>query len=76
MRVHNPLHFSLKKTSSFDQVPDFLNARIDGLPVKEVIKDDKWLEEEFMESVQKVRTAEHLVLRTKLFTCSTTSKYI
>lgn len=38
---------------STTQVPDFLNARIDGLPVKEVIKDDKWLEEEFMESVQK-----------------------
>ncbi|XP_024017424.1 malate dehydrogenase [NADP], chloroplastic isoform X3 [Morus notabilis] len=38
---------------STTQVPDFLNARIDGLPVKEVIKDHKWLEEEFMENVQK-----------------------
>lgn len=37
------------------QVPDFLNARINGLPVKEVIKDKKWLEEEFTESIQKVR---------------------
>ncbi|GMN20340.1 hypothetical protein TIFTF001_048735, partial [Ficus carica] len=37
---------------STTQVPDFLNARIDGLPVKEVIKDHKWLEEEFMEKVQ------------------------
>lgn len=37
------------------QVPDFLNARIDGLPVKEVIKDHKWLEEEFTEKVQKVK---------------------
>ncbi|KAK3023316.1 hypothetical protein RJ639_044538 [Escallonia herrerae] len=34
-------------------VPDFLNARINGLPVKEVIKDIKWLEEEFTEKVQK-----------------------
>ncbi|KAK3023064.1 hypothetical protein RJ639_043079, partial [Escallonia herrerae] len=35
------------------QVPDFLNARINGLTVKEVIKDIKWLEEEFTEKVQK-----------------------
>lgn len=40
---------------STTQVPDFLNARIDGLPVKEVIKDHKWLEEEFTEKVQKVK---------------------
>ncbi|KAB1211041.1 Malate dehydrogenase [NADP], chloroplastic [Morella rubra] len=38
---------------STTQVPDFLNARINGLPVKEVIKDHKWLEEEFTEKVQK-----------------------
>ncbi|KAK1378901.1 hypothetical protein POM88_025645 [Heracleum sosnowskyi] len=34
------------------QVPDFLNAKIDGLPVKEVIKDTKWLEEDFTQMVQ------------------------
>ncbi|CAN6806624.1 unnamed protein product [Brassica oleracea] len=38
---------------STTQVPDFLNARINGLPVKEVITDHKWLEEGFTESVQK-----------------------
>lgn len=38
---------------STTQVPDFLNAKINGLPVKEVIKDHKWLEEEFTEKVQK-----------------------
>ncbi|OMO62786.1 hypothetical protein COLO4_32898 [Corchorus olitorius] len=38
---------------STTQVPDFLNARINGLPVKEVIKDHNWLEEEFTEKVQK-----------------------
>ncbi|KZV22576.1 malate dehydrogenase [Dorcoceras hygrometricum] len=38
---------------STTQVPDFLNAKIDGSPVKEVIKDTKWLEEEFTEKVQK-----------------------
>ncbi|KAL0538613.1 hypothetical protein IC582_022762 [Cucumis melo] len=38
---------------STTQVPDFLNAKINGLPVKEVIKDHRWLEEEFTEKVQK-----------------------
>ncbi|XP_019196660.1 PREDICTED: malate dehydrogenase [NADP], chloroplastic [Ipomoea nil] len=38
---------------STTQVPDFLNAKINGLPVKEVIKDTKWLEQEFTEKVQK-----------------------
>ncbi|CAI0410840.1 unnamed protein product [Linum tenue] len=38
---------------STTQVPDFLNAKINGLPVKEVIKDHKWLEQEFTEKVQK-----------------------
>ncbi|ONM03919.1 Malate dehydrogenase [NADP], chloroplastic [Zea mays] len=38
---------------STTQVPDFLNAKIDGRPVKEVIKDTKWLEEEFTLTVQK-----------------------
>ncbi|MED6135109.1 Malate dehydrogenase, cytoplasmic [Stylosanthes scabra] len=38
---------------STTQVPDFLNAKIDGLPVIDVIKDRKWLEEEFTEKVQK-----------------------
>ncbi|XP_051130916.1 malate dehydrogenase [NADP], chloroplastic [Andrographis paniculata] len=38
---------------STTQVPDFLNAKIDGVPVKHVIKDNKWLEEEFTEMVQK-----------------------
>ncbi|KAG5557213.1 hypothetical protein RHGRI_007475 [Rhododendron griersonianum] len=38
---------------STTQVPDFLNARINGLPVKEVINDVKWLEKEFTERVQK-----------------------
>ncbi|XP_048139265.1 malate dehydrogenase [NADP], chloroplastic [Rhodamnia argentea] len=38
---------------STTQVPDFLNARINGLPVKEVITDHKWLEEEFTDKVQK-----------------------
>lgn len=35
------------------QVPDFVNARIQGKPVLEVIKDRKWLEGEFIPQVQK-----------------------
>uniref|UniRef100_A0A453RU17 Malate dehydrogenase n=1 Tax=Aegilops tauschii subsp. strangulata TaxID=200361 RepID=A0A453RU17_AEGTS len=38
---------------STTQVPDFLNAKINGRPVKEVIKDTKWLEEDFTITVQK-----------------------
>ncbi|CAD5191716.1 unnamed protein product [Musa acuminata subsp. malaccensis] len=36
------------------QVPDFLNAKINGMPVTEVITDIKWLKEEFTERVQKL----------------------
>eukprot|EP00249_Psilotum_nudum_P017111 c26166_g7_i1 orf=396-2072(-) len=38
---------------STTQVPDFVNAKIHGVPVIEVIKDHKWLEEEFTDKVQK-----------------------
>ncbi|KAL9998893.1 putative malate dehydrogenase (NADP(+)) [Helianthus debilis subsp. tardiflorus] len=37
---------------STTQVPDFLNAKIHGIPVPEVIKDRKWLEEDFTQMVQ------------------------
>lgn len=38
---------------SSTQVPDFLNAKIKGKPAIEVIKDTKWLENDFINSVQK-----------------------
>ncbi|KAG9139736.1 hypothetical protein Leryth_016673 [Lithospermum erythrorhizon] len=38
---------------STTQVPDFLNSKINDFPVTEIIKDRKWLEEEFTEKVQK-----------------------
>lgn len=38
---------------SATQVPDFLHARIQGKPVLEVIRDRKWLEEDFFAHVQK-----------------------
>lgn len=38
---------------SATQYPDFFNATIDGKPVTEVIKDQAWLENEFISTVQK-----------------------
>jgi malate dehydrogenase len=38
---------------SATQFPDFANARIDGEPVTEVIKDTGWLEGDFITTVQK-----------------------
>jgi malate dehydrogenase (NADP+) len=32
-------------------VPDFLNAKIGGLPAVNVIRDDKWFKEEFTPKV-------------------------
>lgn len=49
---------------STTQVPDFTNARIQGKPVVEVIKDREWLETTFIETVQK-RGAEIIAARGK-----------
>ncbi|KAF2544543.1 hypothetical protein F2Q68_00029364 [Brassica cretica] len=49
----HPRRVNIGGNHSATQVPDFLNARINGRPVKEVITDHKWLEEGFTESVQK-----------------------
>jgi len=38
---------------SSTQVPDYVNAKIMGIPVPEVIHDKEWLKKEFIESVQK-----------------------
>lgn len=38
---------------SSTQVPDFVNAKIKGKPVPSVISDPKWLEEDFVATVQK-----------------------
>ena len=37
---------------SSTQYPDFYNAKIDHRPANEVIRDEKWLKEEFISSVQ------------------------
>ncbi len=38
---------------STTQVPDFVHARIGAKPVAELIKDQQWLDHEFIETVQK-----------------------
>lgn len=38
---------------SSTQVPDFVNARIDGKPATQVVTDSKWLETDFVSTVQK-----------------------
>lgn len=38
---------------SSTQVPDFVNAKIHGSPVIQVLKDRKWLENEFVSLIQK-----------------------
>ncbi len=49
---------------SSTQFPDFLNAKIKGKPVNEVIKDLGWLENDFIKTIQK-RGAEVIAVRGK-----------
>lgn len=49
---------------SATQVPDFINAKIKGKPVLEVIQDRNWLEKEFVPRIQK-RGAEVIAARGK-----------
>lgn len=51
--VTDVTHMTVWGNHSSTQVPDFVNARIQGKPVLDVIKDRKWLEEEFISHVQK-----------------------
>src|SRR4029453_18373962 len=46
-------HPALWGNPSATQFPDFANARVDGVPVPEVIDDTAWLQGEFIETVQK-----------------------
>lgn len=38
---------------SSTQVPDFINAKVKGTPIPEAIKDNAWLENDFLNAVQK-----------------------
>jgi len=46
-------HMTIWGNHSATQYPDFYNAKINGQPATEVIKDDKWLQHDFIETVQK-----------------------
>jgi len=49
---------------SSTQVPDFVNAKIGGRPLEQVISDKAWLQEKFIQTVQK-RGAEVIAARGK-----------
>src|SRR5579864_1148539 len=49
MRVTN---MTIWGNHSSTQYPDFYNAKIDGRPATEMIRDEKWLKEEFIAAVQ------------------------
>jgi malate dehydrogenase len=57
-------HVAIWGNHSSTQVPDFLNARIRGQAAIELIKDRKWLEEIFVEKIQK-RGSEVIAARGK-----------
>ncbi|MDN3504840.1 MAG: malate dehydrogenase [Rhabdochlamydiaceae bacterium] len=38
---------------SSTQVPDIFNTKVNGKPIRSVVKDDSWLENEFIQTVQK-----------------------
>ena len=46
-------HTTIWGNHSATQWPDFFNAKIDGHPVPEIIQDEHWLKNTFVESVQK-----------------------
>ena len=46
-------HVTIWGNHSATQWPDFFNAKIDRLPVPEVIQDEEWLKNTFVETVQK-----------------------
>ena len=46
-------HVTIWGNHSSTQVPDFMNAKIQGKPALDVIRDRKWCEESFISEVQK-----------------------
>lgn len=68
-------HMTIWGNHSATQVPDIYNAKIDGRPVPEVIKDTAWLEGEFLTSVQK-RGAAIITARGKSSAASAASAVI
>ncbi len=62
--VEQVTHMTIWGNHSSTQVPDFINAKIDGAPATERIPDRKWLEHDFVPIVQK-RGAEVIAARGK-----------
>lgn len=52
-QVTDVSHVIIWGNHSSTQVPDFIHARINGYPVDSVIKDRQWLENDFIQLVQK-----------------------
>ena len=57
-------HLTIWGNHSSTQVPDFINAKINGKPACEVIQEPLWLESEFVKSIQR-RGAEIIHFRGK-----------
>src|SRR3954447_318547 len=55
VRVELVSNLAIWGNRSATQFPDYANARVDGVPVPEVINDSAWLQGEVIETVQKRR---------------------
>lgn len=53
VKIDAVTHVTIWGNHSTTQVPDFINAKIQGKPVCSVISDRKWLEKDFIETIQK-----------------------
>lgn len=51
--IEKVTHMTIWGNHSTTQVPDFMHAKISGKPVMDVIKDRKWLENDFINTIQK-----------------------
>jgi malate/lactate dehydrogenase len=51
-KVEEVTHVTVWGNHSSTQVPDFVNAKINGRPATEMIQDRQWLEKEFVAKVQ------------------------
>lgn len=62
--VEDILNMTIWGNHSSTQVPDFFNARVKNQPIPQAIRDQSWLENEFISNVQK-RGAEIIAARGK-----------
>ncbi len=62
--IQDVTHLTIWGNHSSTQVPDFVNAKIQGKPVAEFLPDRNWLENEFVSTIQK-RGAQVIAARGK-----------